>query len=97
MKNRDKSSNNAHLESSQQTYTSRRLFSDVQDFNEYMRTEKPKEIWLDEFMEEEPYIILSFNDGVNFSGVYNHQCLLGGYNSDFTWLFESGMYVKTSI
>jgi hypothetical protein len=74
---------------------SRRFFSDAEDFNQFMVSEKPKEIWLDEFMEDEPYIILSFNDGVNFRGGYNHQCLLGGCNSDFTWLYKSRMYVKT--
>jgi len=79
----------------QQTAVSRRFFSGAQDFNKYMQTEKPKEIWLDEFMEAEPYIILSYNDGVKFRGAYNHQCLLGGDNSDFAWLFKSGMYVKT--
>lgn len=72
----------------------KRYFSDVEDFNDFMVSEKPKEIWLDEFMEDEPYIILSLNDGIKFSGVYNHQCLLGGDNSDFRWLFKSGMYVK---
>jgi hypothetical protein len=77
------------------TDVSRRFFTDVEDFNQFMINEKPKEIWLDEFMEDEPYIILSFNDGVKFRGVYNHQILLGGDNSDFTWLFEIGMYVKT--
>lgn len=78
-----------------QTAVSRRFFSDAEDFNHYMKTEKPKDLWLDEFMEDEPYIILSFNDGVKFTGIYNHQCLLGGDNSDFTWLFRRGMYVKT--
>lgn len=95
MNNKDKSSDKAHSEPLQQAEVSRRFFSDAQDFNEYMQTEKPKEIWLDEFMEDEPYIIIdSYRDG-GFVGAYNHQCLLGGYNSDFTWLFESGMYVKT--
>lgn len=75
----------------------RRFFEDKDDFNRFMISEKPKEIWLDEFMEDEPYIILSFNDGVKFRGVYNHQCLLGGDNSDFTWLYERGMYVKNFI
>ena len=78
-----------------QNAVSRRFFADVEDFNQFMISEKPKEIWLDEFMEDEPYIILSFNDGVKFRGVYNHQILLGGDNSDFTWLYKSGMYVKT--
>lgn len=77
------------------SHVSRRFFEDAQDFNQFMINEKPKEIWLDGFMEHEPYIILSFNDGVKFRGVYNHQCLLGGDNSDFTWLYKSGMYVKT--
>lgn len=76
-------------------HVSRRFFEDAQDFNQFMINEKPKEIWLDGFMEHEPYIILSFNDGVEFRGVYKHQCLLGGDNSDFTWLYKSGMYVKT--
>lgn len=88
-------SNEKQNEQSCKTGVSRRFFTDSKDFNKYMQTEKPKEIWLDEFAEDEPYIILSFNDGVKFSGVYNHQCLLGGGNSDFTWLFKSGMYVKT--
>jgi hypothetical protein len=73
----------------------RKVFKNAQDFNRFMCSEKPKEIWLDEFMKDEPYIILSFNDGVDFRGVYNRQCLLGGSNSDFTWLFKDGMYVKT--
>lgn len=78
-----------------QNAVSRRFFTDVEDFNQFMINERPKEIWLDEFMEDEPYIILSFNDGVKFRGIYNHQILLGGDNSDFTCLFKSKMYVKT--
>lgn len=74
---------------------SRRFFSDAEDFNQFMVSEKTKEIWLDEFMEDEPYIIFSFNNGVKFRGIYNHQCLLSGDNSDFRWLFENGMYAKT--
>lgn len=72
----------------------RRYFKDEKDFDDYMISEKPKEIWLDEFMEDEPYIILSHNDGVDFRGVYNHQSLLAGKDSDFTWLFKSEMYVR---
>ncbi len=45
-------------------------------------------------MENEPYIILSYNDGVKFRGVYNHQSLLNRDNSNFTWLFKNNMYVK---
>lgn len=72
----------------------KRFFTDENDFNQFMISEKPKEIWLDEFMVDEPYIIFSFNNGVKFRGVYNHQCLLSGDNSNFTWLYKSGMYIK---
>lgn len=49
---------------------SRRFFTDAEDFNKYMVDKRPKEIWLDEFMENEPYILLSFNNGIEFRGVY---------------------------
>lgn len=70
-------------------------FKNKEDFQKYVESEKPKYIWLDDFSIETPYIYFSFiyDDG-RFGGSYVGQTLLGGYNGDFTWIFEDGMYVK---
>jgi hypothetical protein len=69
-------------------------FENADEFNQFMIQKKPTELWLNKFSEKEPYIILSFNDGITFRGAYNKQSLLAGNNSDFRWLYTPGIYAK---
>tara|TARA_R110002020_G_scaffold447134_2_gene659472 strand:+ start:1149 stop:1445 length:297 start_codon:yes stop_codon:yes gene_type:complete len=70
------------------------VFANDTEFADYVQSKKPKEIWLDEFSKDEPYIIISSYYGNRLSGCYNHQTLLGAKLNDCYWLFEDGMYVK---
>ena len=72
------------------------VFANDTEFADYIQRKKPKEIWLDEFSKDEPYIIISsYRENENMlSGCYNHQTLLGAKLDDCYWLFEDGMYVK---
>jgi len=68
-------------------------FKDKEEFQKYIFQNKPSELWLDEFMENEPYVLLKY-DKDNFRGCYNHQSLLSGNQSDFKWLYKENIYVK---
>lgn len=72
------------------------MFSNIDEFSDYIQSKRPKEVWLDIFSEKEPYIIISsYRERENkLSGCYNHQKLLASDIDDCCWLFEDGMYVK---
>lgn len=70
-------------------------FRDKHEFSKYMTNNKPKQIWLDEFSKEEPYIIIDRYYEDKFIGVYNKQgVIISGKQDDFTWLFKEGMYIN---
>lgn len=69
-------------------------FNDINTFNQYMIKEKPKELWLDDFSENVPYITLTYNDGIKFRGQYTSESFLSGDNSDFTWLYKNNIFIK---
>lgn len=72
-----------------------RRFLGPMDFDEYMRLEKPENIWLDEFSEKIPFITIDNYVGDKFQGRYNGQgVILVDEISDFTRIFKEGMYVK---
>lgn len=70
-------------------------FTSKEDFDTYLRKERPEEIWLDEFSTEHAYLIIEEYGEKGFRGVYNKQGVItSGDVSDFTWLYKKGMYVK---
>lgn len=70
-------------------------FRDKHEFSKYMTNNKPKQVWLDEFSKEAPYIIINRYYEDKFIGVYNKQgVLIAGKQDDFTWLFKEGMYIN---
>jgi len=75
----------------------RMYFDSKNEFHSYVIENRPKEIWLDDFSVEYPYIIIEKYDDENgtFGGVYNKQTGLSGKLDWMGWLFEfENMYVK---
>lgn len=73
----------------------RKRFLNKHEFSKYMTNNKPKQVWLDEFSKEEPYIIIDQYYEDKFIGVYNKQgVIISGKQDDFTWLFKKGMYIN---
>jgi len=78
--------------------TINKYFKDSTQFALYMKNHRPKEIFLDVYSKDEPYIIINiYSQDGRFRGVYNHQCLLGGNLLNTEWIFEKGMYVKEEV
>lgn len=70
------------------------VFNDEIEFNNYLRSNKPKEIWLDEFSKDIPYIYISNYGNLTIRGAYTSQTLLVHDIDKLYLLFEKGMYCK---
>lgn len=75
-------------------------FDSKNEFHKYMLENRPKEIWLDNFSVDIPYIIIEsyLVEDNRFIGAYNKQSLLGGKLDWMGWLFEfKNMYIKAKL
>ena len=68
-------------------------FKNSTEFSNYIKENKPKDIWLDNFSKDVPYISWKLYNGM-MSGTYNRQTLLSADVNDLQWVFEKGMYIK---